>query len=422
VSESKKNLDPNDPAYYAPPRSRDRTNVPASSGKDRQALSVSRGLDEQLARLRTAKDNSNLPTAQSDVFAEAVARMLREQMNNGLGDAPAVLKMRSSARLAAKLAVAVVSAALVALAYVVFISSPQDGADDRLGSTLRSLQSTKSSAPPSSPHRVSALVVRNHTGLVNEPLELGVSVDTPDTGTTVTIKGMPPGARLTAGVPLSFTEWRVPAEEVSNVMVIPPADFAGELDLSAELRSPEGTAQVTSFMQLIWRAAPPATVLATSNAVTTSAVPAPPQQQPTAPQLQQPAALPPPPPQAQPQPQTIASLPAANAPAPQPQSRADTVRELSPNEIAGLVRRAQEMLANGDVKAARLLLLRAAEARDARAALALAKTYDPIALRQLSTTDPGPDLAQARNWYQKAREWGAPEAQRQLDALASYPR
>jgi hypothetical protein len=80
------------------------------------------------------------------------------------------------------------------------------------------------------------------------------------------------------------------------------------------------------------------------------------------------------------------------------------------------------MLANGDVKAARLLLLRAAEARDARAALALAKTYDPIALRQLSTTDPGPDLAQARNWYQKAREWGAPEAQRQLDALASYPR
>jgi hypothetical protein len=421
VSESKKNLDPNDPAYYAPPRSRDRTNVPASSNKDRQALSVSRGLDEHLARLRTAKSDNNLPTAQSDVFAEAVARMLREQMNNGLGDAPSVLKMRSSARLVAKLAVAVVSAALVALAYVVFLSS-QDGADDRLGSVLRSLQSTKSNTPSSPPHRVSALVVRNHAGPVNEPLELGVSVDTPDAGATVTIKGMPPGARLTAGVPLSFTEWRVPAEEVSNVMVIPPADFAGELDLSAELRSPEGTAQVTSFMQLIWRAAPPATVLATSNAATTSAIPAPPPQQPAAPQLQQPAALPPQPPQAQPQPQTIASLPAASTPAPQPQPRADTVRELSPNEIAGLVRRAQEMLANGDVKAARLLLLRAAEARDARAALALAKTYDPIALRQLSMGDPGPDLAQARNWYQKAREWGAPEAQRQLDALASHPR
>ena len=77
------------------------------------------------------------------------------------------------------------------------------------------------------------------------------------------------------------------------------------------------------------------------------------------------------------------------------------------------------MLANGDVKGARVLLLRAAEARDARAALALAKTFDPIALRQLSTVDPGPDVAQARNWYQRAREWGAPEAQRQLDEWAT---
>jgi TPR repeat protein len=78
------------------------------------------------------------------------------------------------------------------------------------------------------------------------------------------------------------------------------------------------------------------------------------------------------------------------------------------------------MLANGDVKAARSLLLRAAEARDARAALYLAKTFDPIVSRHLSSTDPGPDLNQARTWYQRAREWGSPEAQRQLDALASY--
>jgi len=163
----------------------------------------------------------------------------------------------------------------------------------------------------------------------------------------------------------------------------------------------------------------------TSSTVPATAVPAP-QPMPPQPQLQQQQ----PPPQ-QPQQQTIAALPPAAAPQPpaaaspqQPpaQPRADAPRELSPNEIASMVRRAQEMLANGDIKAARLLLLRAAEARDARAALALAKTFDPIALRQLNTADPGPDVAQARNWYQRAREWGAPEAQRQLDALASYSR
>jgi len=96
--------------------------------------------------------------------------------------------------------------------------------------------------------------------------------------------------------------------------------------------------------------------------------------------------------------------------------------ELAPNEIAGFVRRAQELLASGDMPGARSYLTRAAEAHDARAALLLAKTFDPMVSRHQSGADQGPDVAQARDWYQRAREWGAPEAQRQLDALASYPR
>jgi TPR repeat protein len=122
-----------------------------------------------------------------------------------------------------------------------------------------------------------------------------------------------------------------------------------------------------------------------------------------------------------PQQQTIAALPATPAPAAvATQPRAEAGRELSPNEIAALVRRAQELLATGDIKSARALLIRAAEAHDPRAALALAKTFDPIVSRQSATIDAGPDLNQARTWYQRAKEWGAPEAQRQLDALASY--
>jgi len=122
------------------------------------------------------------------------------------------------------------------------------------------------------------------------------------------------------------------------------------------------------------------------------------------------------------QPQAIASPPPAAPAVATPQASAEPVRELSPNEIAALVRRAQELLASGDLQGARVLLTRAADAHDARAALLLAKTFDPIALKQFSATDRGPDVAQARNWYQRAREWGSPEAQRQLDALASYAR
>ena len=98
------------------------------------------------------------------------------------------------------------------------------------------------------------------------------------------------------------------------------------------------------------------------------------------------------------------------------------MRDINPDEVAQFVRRGEELLATGDLQAARLLLLRAAEARDPRAALVLAKTFDPTTSKQLSLADPQPDLEQARTWYQRAQEWGSPEAKRQLDALANYGR
>ena len=111
------------------------------------------------------------------------------------------------------------------------------------------------------------------------------------------------------------------------------------------------------------------------------------------------------------------------SPGPAVAARAEPpVREINPAEVAGFVKRAQDLLATGDLQAARLLLLRAAQAHDARAALLLAKSYDPIVSKRLGMADAEPDLAQARNWYQKAEQWGASEARRELDALASYPR
>jgi hypothetical protein len=123
-------------------------------------------------------------------------------------------------------------------------------------------------------------------------------------------------------------------------------------------------------------------------------------------------------PQWQPQPQQLVA-----SPGPPIAARTEPpVREINPDEVAGFVRRGQELLASGDLQAGRLLLLRAAQAHDAQAALLLAKSFDPILSKQFGMADAEPDLAQARNWYQKAEEWGASEARRDLDALASYPR
>jgi len=95
------------------------------------------------------------------------------------------------------------------------------------------------------------------------------------------------------------------------------------------------------------------------------------------------------------------------------------VRKLDPKEIASLRKRAEELFANRDVASARLMLLRAAEAADAQAALALAKTYDPIALGDLGLRGAFADPAMARTWYEKAREFGSTDAQRRLHMLAS---
>jgi TPR repeat protein len=93
---------------------------------------------------------------------------------------------------------------------------------------------------------------------------------------------------------------------------------------------------------------------------------------------------------------------------------------LDPREVAVLVKRGQDLLSSGDVQSARLLLMRGAEARDARAALLVGTTYDPALLRQIGADGPLADAAQARTWYQRAKEWGEPDAQRKLDALALW--
>jgi TPR repeat protein len=110
------------------------------------------------------------------------------------------------------------------------------------------------------------------------------------------------------------------------------------------------------------------------------------------------------------------------AAAPEAAVPADVIHHLDASEIASLLKRADALIASGDVAAARLVLRRAAEAADARAAMMLAGTYDPTVLEKLSVHGVVPDLAMARSWYEKARRFGASEATSQLERLANRQR
>ncbi len=98
---------------------------------------------------------------------------------------------------------------------------------------------------------------------------------------------------------------------------------------------------------------------------------------------------------------------------------ADPIHHLDPNEIASALRRGTALIASGDLAAARLVLRRAAEAGDARSAMTLAETYDPAILEKLGVHGVVPDLAKARSWYEKAKQFGATEATQRLELLAS---
>jgi TPR repeat protein len=89
-------------------------------------------------------------------------------------------------------------------------------------------------------------------------------------------------------------------------------------------------------------------------------------------------------------------------------------RNLDREEIGTLVKRGQAYLQNADVAAARLVFLRAAEAGDPQAAMALGASYDP----ELGAIGAAVDIAKARAWYEKASELGLTEARRRLHQLS----
>ena len=84
-----------------------------------------------------------------------------------------------------------------------------------------------------------------------------------------------------------------------------------------------------------------------------------------------------------------------------------------------MMRRAEELISDGDLSAARVLLQRVAETHNARAAFQLAETYDPLATKKYGGAGSSANPTLAQQWYQRAKDWGSPDASKQLDALAS---
>jgi hypothetical protein len=90
--------------------------------------------------------------------------------------------------------------------------------------------------------------------------------------------------------------------------------------------------------------------------------------------------------------------------------------------VVRLLKLGNELIATGNVSAARLVLKEAADEGNAAAALALGATFDPVEIEKLGRSELSPDVALARMWYEKARGLGSAEAADRLKRLAGRNR
>ncbi len=113
--------------------------------------------------------------------------------------------------------------------------------------------------------------------------------------------------------------------------------------------------------------------------------------------------------------------PASKAPAPAPvvasTPTSGPAPSADPKHADALLARGDDLLATGDVAAARLFYQRAAELGSAAAATAVGQTYDPGVLELLRVRGARGDVQMATEWYRKAIAAGDRQAEIRLKRL-----
>lgn len=196
----------------------------------------------------------------------------------------------------------------------------------------------------------------------------------------VRIRGLPAAAVLSEGHAISPGSWAVPLASLPALKITVPSVSQGQFGVTVSLLTIDGTVVDDAKTMLIVGATAPA-------AVTQGVADTPPRA-------------------------AVASLgPSSASP---PAATALKQQEALKLHASGLQR-----LGRGNIAAARMFFLRAAEAGLPQSALALGGTYDPGELARLKVIGLRPDRDAARKWYEKARELGSIEAVGRLQRLGT---
>ena len=227
------------------------------------------------------------------------------------------------------------------------------------------------------------------------PIQIG-PVEAIPQQTFLRIRGLPSTATLSEGHAIAAGAWAIPLSGLPRLKIATPAGASAKNDVTISLVAIDGRilseVKATLLVAPASLLAPAATQAGQAGANTAALGP------PGISTVPSPARLPLEPP----------------VPAPPDISPENRDRALKYME------RGDAGLANGNITIARLFYEHAADLDWGPAALALAATYDPNELARWNIIGGvEPDLAEARKWYERARELGAAEAVERLQRLGA---
>jgi hypothetical protein len=197
----------------------------------------------------------------------------------------------------------------------------------------------------------------------------------------IRLRGLPPSVSLSDGYSIGPGSWAVPLLGLSSLKAVIPAGVSGRSELTISLVSVDGTLLAEAKTAFV---VGPSAMMAPGDS-----------------QKQSSSNLVPPRP-----------LPARPL-----VPRAPDLAAEEKDRAEKLMAQGERQLQQGSIVLAREFFRRAADIGFAPAAIRLASTYDPGELSRLGAKGVVPDRAEAKKWYERARDLGAPEAEERLAKL-----